>query len=85
MMAAAIAKPFPIRRSQRQMLLLESVASAWKVGKVLAALPFDAMRFGYASAVKAGIVQNSMLKSRDFERALGAFERMTLGPLARRV
>ena len=84
-MAASIAPRFAVRRPYAQTLLLESLAGAWKAGKVLAALPFDALRFGYASAVKAGLVENSMLKSSDFERALGAFERMTLGPLARRV
>ncbi|MCE9658960.1 MAG: hypothetical protein K8R60_10400 [Burkholderiales bacterium] len=67
------------------MLLLASLAAAWSAGKGLAALPFDAMRLAYASAVRAGLVENSMLASRDVERALGALERATLGPLARRV
>ena len=84
-MSSSIASRFPARRRYEQTLLLESVAAAWNAGKALAALPFDALRFGYASAVRAGFVQNSMLKSRDFERAVGALERMTLGPLARRV
>lgn len=47
--------------------------------------PFDAVRAQYASAVRAGFVRNSMLASRDFEHTLGALERLTLGPLARRV
>lgn len=60
-------------------------AAAFKTGKTLAALPFDALRFSYARAVKAGLVEKSMLASRDFENAVSALERMTLGPLARRV
>jgi|APFre7841882630_1041343.scaffolds.fasta_scaffold101786_1 hypothetical protein len=62
-----------------------SLVAAWKTAKAMAALPFDAMRFQYAGAVKAGLIENSMLASRDFERALGVLERQTLGPLARRV
>ena len=38
-----------------------------------------------ASAVKAGLIPNSMLESRDFEHVVVALERATLGPLARRV
>jgi hypothetical protein len=48
-------------------------------------LPFDSARAQYAQAVRAGLVQRSMLASRDFELALGAMEQATLGPLARRV
>ena len=55
------------------------------VGKSLAALPFDALRLGYASAVRAGLIENSMLASRDFDHAVAAIERVTLGPLARRL
>ena len=73
------------RNRRRQQLLLDSVGATWNAGKALAALPFDALRFGYAGAVKAGLVKRSILASRDFERALGALERLTLGPLARRV
>ena len=79
------AAPLSARSRHRQRLLLGSFGAAWKAGKMLAALPFDALRFGYAGAVRAGLVENSMLASRDFEQALGRLERVTLGPLARRV
>jgi hypothetical protein len=48
-------------------------------------LPFDIAREMYSKAVQAGVLQNSMLASRDFSRALGALEKSTLGPWARRV
>jgi hypothetical protein len=53
--------------------------------KALLALPFDLARSQYASAVQAGLLQRSMLASRDFEHALGALERLTLGSFARSV
>jgi hypothetical protein len=49
------------------------------------ALPFDEARAQYARGVKAGLIQRSMLAHRDFERWLGATERLLLGPWARRV
>jgi hypothetical protein len=45
--------------------------------------PFDTARAQYGHAVQAGLIERSMLASRDFERALGALERLALGPLAR--
>ncbi|MGZ5215660.1 MAG: hypothetical protein ACXWKD_05360 [Caldimonas sp.] len=60
-------------------------AAAWRACKALAAVPFDVIRHQYSSAVRAGLIRKSLLASSDFERALGALERMTLGPLARRV
>ena len=56
-----------------------------EAGARVAALPFDAMRFSYATAVQRGLVRRSMLDSRDVEKALGAMERALLGPLARKV
>jgi hypothetical protein len=48
-------------------------------------LPFDIAREMYSKAVQAGVLQNSMLASRDFSLALSALEKTTLGPWARRV
>lgn len=62
---------------------LASMRAAWQAGQHLASWPFDAMRMQHAQAVQAGLMPNSMLASRDFEQALGALERLTLGPLAR--
>jgi hypothetical protein len=61
------------------------MTAAWQVAKAFVGLPFDALREQRANAVRAGLVRNSMLASRDFEHALAALERMTLGPLARSV
>lgn len=48
-------------------------------------LPFDIARAQYARAVQLGLVERSMLASRDFARTLGAVERLALGPWARHV
>jgi hypothetical protein len=48
-------------------------------------LPFDTARAVHAAAVRAGLVQRSMLASRDFENALVLLERLTLGPFSRRI
>lgn len=48
-------------------------------------LPFDLMRSQHAGAVRAGLLANSILESRDFERAMDALEHLTLGPFARNV
>ena len=53
------------------------------VGQGLLAMPFDALRFQYASAVRAGMVQRSSLASGKLERTLDALEKLILGPLAR--
>jgi len=46
-------------------------------------MPFDAVRASYARAVRAGLIQRSMLASARFERHLNAVEDLALGPLAR--
>jgi len=47
--------------------------------------PFDLARAQHAASVQAGFRERSLLASADFERRLDLLERMTLGPLARRV
>jgi hypothetical protein len=68
-----------------QTWLVESLSAGWTASKAIAAVPFDTLRANYASAVRAGLVEKSILASRDFEHVLGALERVALGPLARRV
>jgi hypothetical protein len=63
----------------------DSLWATWKAAQAIAGLPFDVAHTQYARAVRAGFIQRSMLASRDFALALGALERLTLGPLARRV
>jgi hypothetical protein len=46
-------------------------------------MPFDTLRFQYASAVMAGLVPRSLLASGRMERTLDALEKLVLGPLAR--
>lgn len=62
-------------------------ARPWRLpgasGRSLLTMPFDALRFQYASAVAAGLVRPSLLASGRWERALAALERLLLGPLAR--
>ena len=48
-------------------------------------LPFDIMRTQHAEAVHAGLMANSILESRDFEKTVDALEHITLGPFARNV
>jgi hypothetical protein len=47
------------------------------------ALPFDIARDQYAVAVRAGLIERSMLASAQFGQTLNALERLTLGPWAR--
>ncbi len=46
---------------------------------------FDFARAQYAAGVHAGLIERSLIASGAFERRLGALERLTLGPWARRV
>lgn len=46
-------------------------------------LPFDLARQNYAMAVRAGLIERSMLASAKFGKALIHLEAIALGPLAR--
>ncbi len=72
------------QRPAGQAWLVETLMAAWTASTAIAALPFDTLRANHASAVRAGLVQNSMLASRDFEHVVVALEQMALGPMARR-
>jgi hypothetical protein len=61
----------------------DTAAAMAQAGVALLRWPFDAARMQYAGGVHAGLFERSMLAARDFEGALGALERLTLGPLAR--
>jgi hypothetical protein len=63
----------------------DPVQRAVALGQSLCGLPFDAVRAQYAGAVRAGLIQRSMLASRDFERAVRHWERLACGLLLRRV
>ena len=49
----------------------------------VAALPFDALRAQYASAVRSGAMPASMLEAGRFERGVAGWEHLLLGPWAR--
>lgn len=52
---------------------------------VMLTQPFEAARTAYATAVRFGWIQNSMLNSARFGRNLNLLEKLTLGPWARQV
>lgn len=56
-----------------------------KTTSLFLGLPFDLARANYASAVRLGLIKQSLLNSARFEQQLGKMERLTLGPWARRV
>ncbi len=49
------------------------------------AQPFDCVRHQHAASVQAGALPRSLLESQRFEQQLGLLEKLSLGPLARRV
>jgi hypothetical protein len=61
------------------------VTDATSLAMDVLGLPFDMARAQYARAVQAGLIERSMLASRDFSRTVGAWEQLTLGPWARHV
>ncbi len=65
--------------------LADSVSDATGIAMNVLGLPFDVARAQYACAVQLGLVERSMLASRNFTRALSAMERLALGPWARHV
>ena len=65
--------------------LTANISTATSIAMNVLGLPFDIARAQYARAVQLGLLERSMLASRDFARTLGAIEKMTLGPWARRV
>jgi hypothetical protein len=46
-------------------------------------LPFDLARESYATAVRAGLIERSLIASAKFGQALTHIEAIALGPLAR--
>ena len=59
--------------------------AALQFGVRLLRMPFDNAREQYAMGVRIGLIERSMLASRNFEQHLDVVEQATLGPLARRV
>ncbi len=66
-------------------LWLDATRQATDASLRAARFPFDAARANYATAVQTGLIERSMLASRDFERTLSWLEIVTLGPWARAV
>jgi hypothetical protein len=56
-----------------------------RASQLVLGLPFDLVRCHYAKAVRAGLIEQSMLGWAKFEQTLVALEMLSLGPWARRV
>ncbi|QDL52778.1 hypothetical protein [Rhodoferax aquaticus] len=54
-------------------------------GLALVALPFEIARAQYANAVQCGLLPQSLRAAARYAQSLDALEKLTLGPLARRV
>lgn len=65
--------------------LLRAAADATRSSALFFSLPFDVAREQYASAVRVGLIEPSMLAGAQFERTLSSMEKATLGPWARQV
>ncbi len=59
--------------------------AAARTSRLLMGLPFDLAREHYAKAVRAGLIERSLVGWAKFEQSLVALEQLTLGPWARRV
>ncbi len=60
------------------------LAELTRVGSDALALPFDMAREQYAKSVRAGLLERSLIASARFEQWLSAWERLSLGAMARR-
>ncbi len=63
--------------------LLSGMRQASQHQQTVLSLPFDLAREHYSKAVRAGLVEKSLIASARFERTLSALEICTLGPWAR--
>ena len=79
--APVFATMFP---SLAELPAIKAYATLRQAGQDVLAMPFDMARASYVQAVRAGLIERSMLASRDFERTVAAMETITLGPLARK-
>jgi hypothetical protein len=82
--SATTASHMPAGAGEVLLAFAAGMTSIAQVGVGILRLPYDAARAQHARGVQLGLVESSLLASRDFEHALGALERSTLGPLARR-
>lgn len=81
----SFATPLPVMSGAMPELWLDATRQATDAGLRAARFPFDAARAGYATAVQTGLIERSILASRDFERTLNWLETVTLGPWVRQV
>ena len=61
------------------------IGSAQAVSRQVLHWPFDALRDQYATAVRAGLIERSLIASSQFERKTAALEKALLGSYARQV
>jgi len=79
------ASPAPEFNPHSQPDLARNLAEATGIAMDVFGLPFDVARAQYARAVQVGLIERSMLASRDFSRIVSSMEKLTLGPWARHV
>jgi hypothetical protein len=61
-----------------------SAAALARAGSEVLALPFDMAAESYVRAVRAGLIERSMLRSARFRRTLRQLEKLSLGIWARK-
>ena len=62
-----------------------TASAVGRTSTLMLGLPFDLAREQYANAVRAGLIERSMLGWAKFERTVSTMEKLVLGPWARQV
>ena len=68
-----------------QLVLTQTSLAVGRSSALVLGLPFDMARHQYASAVRVGLIERSMLAWAKFEQTVSSLEKLILGPWARRV
>ena len=67
------------------LVLTQTSLAAGRTPAFFLGLPFDMVRHQYASAVRVGLIERSLLAWAKFDQAVSSLEKLILGPWARRV
>ena len=68
-----------------QLALTQTSLAVGRTSTLFLGLPFDVARHQYASAVRVGLIERSILAWAKFEQAVSSLEKLILGPWARQV
>jgi hypothetical protein len=74
-----------VKQTYQALAHMDAVSAIERMSRLILGMPFDMAREHYAKAVQVGLIEQSMLGGAKFEQALVALEKLSLGPLARRV